>query len=346
MFVFMIAGGVAFFVASAPPSRSGTAGLPVSGVSRDKILAITLRESQDQLSRLTGIKVGANHKMVVPIADSRVESATFTWDPAHPEHVQSVSLSVRSINTQRATIERRLPEVLGPRYKAPAYLWEGCSLHFTPEGAFLSLTTEVDRFIYGANPFWREQAEALWAVSKAVLFDQPLADAQFVRDYLGIGSPLQRLASLDLQADVDRSGAAVKATYPGAVPMLHINLKYKAGIDHPWFGTLTLSWANKKASLMEEASLGPPPGVQTFANQAAIVACVNGLLGNPFHASEGDHLRGGGKSYSWRPKSGGEVRINDYFVSIVARSSFTSPMPRDQFSHVVRGLDACGRTAR
>lgn len=340
--------GVLAFRLTSPISAGLTSGSSASGrLSRAQLLTLTMRESPEQLSRITGVKPGANHQMYVPLSDDRFESITFTWDPKQPEHVQAVSLRMTNAKEHQAIVGKRLTEIFGARFTPPMVSWEGSSLHYMPESRLLNFKADLSEMIFGQNLFWREQVETLWAVVKVAALDQKgPVDPQAMRDYLGAGYPLRAMTSLDLQTDVDRSAAAVKAIYRGAVPKLHIDLEYSIALDHPLFGSATIGWENKKASLVQEVRLWPRPGQQKFGNQAQLVACMTALLGKPSQVSEGDHLRGGNQDFTWRPKGGGEVRIYEHLISISLRSVFTAPMPRDQFQRVIPAFDACGRSAR
>jgi len=340
-------GGAVFAIAT--PGRHGFSGRSLAGgIAATQLAPVTLRESPEQLAKITRATMDAQRLMRVPLSGSRFDAVTFEWDAAHLAHVKRFYFNLSGSSPQDEPIRKRLRELLGRRFDGERLLWEGCGLYFPRTGGVLNADVDLTRPITGENPYWKEQAETLWAVVKSAALGLPGAvDPQAVRDWLGGGYPFGALASLDTGADVDRSEAAVKALFRGAVKGLHIDLTYKVALDHPWFGHAELSWPNKKASQLEEVELRPPPGDQKFQNQPDMVTCTTAALGKPDRESEGDHLRGGGKDYTWRPKDGGEVRIYEHMVMIRVRGNpFAPPMPKDRFQKIVQSLDECGRAAR
>lgn len=345
--VLLMTVGVFVFVGMARP-RGGPGVSQAGGLPVAQLAAVTMRESPEQLARITRVNADQSRNMRVPLSGSRFNAVTFEWDADQPTHVKRFFLNLSGADPRDAEIRKRLGEILGRRFQGESFQWEGCGIYFAPSGGVLSVSVDRSRSINGENPIWQQQVETLWAVVKAAALGLPGApDPQVVRDYLGTGYPLRAAASLDPDTTVEASDAAVKALFRGAVRQLHIDLSYTVALDHPWFGQAELSWANKKASQLKEIELRPPPGQQKFANQPDLVACMTALLGKPTRVSEGDYLRGDGKDFTFRPKGGGEVRIYEHMVAIWTRDNpFAGSMPKDRLQKVVQAFDACGRPAR
>ncbi len=346
--VLALAGVVAGVIAAAtrrpggsiPGVSGGPSGLPVA-----QLAAVTLRETPERLAAITHASAGSDLRMRVPLSGSRFDAITFEWDPAHRDHVKSFYLNLSGSSPQDAAIRQRLSALLGRRFNGEHFQWEGCGLYFAPSGGVLSVNIQLDRAVFGENTGWRDQAEALWAVTRSAALGLPGAvDPRILRDWLGRGYPLGQLSAFDSDTGVDAADAAVRRLFPGAVRELHIDLSYAVALDHPLFSHAELQWANKKASKMKEIELRPPPGLQKFADQEILVSCVTAAFGKADRESEGDHLRGGGKDFTWRPKGGGEVRIYEHMIAVRVRDNpFAGAMPRDRLAKVIQTLDACGR---
>ena len=341
-----LGGGAFALISGGKRGLSGTSrASDASGdVAAAKLAPVTLRESPEQLAALLQVSPPRDRTLRATLSGSRFDAATFEWGEGHRDHVKRIALNLSDPNPRDEEIRKRLRDLLGRRFHQGHFRWEGCSLNFPPGAVVLNLNVDLSRPISGDNPIWREQSETLWAVVKTAALGLPgPVDPQAIRDWLGGGYPLRALASLDPDTDVDRSAAAVKALFRGAVPELHIDLSYTVALDHPLFGHAELNWPNKKSSRLGAIELRPPPEQTNFADQQALVACMTAAFGKPDRESGGDHLRGGGKDYTYL-QNGGEVRIYEHMVSIRARGR-SAALPRDLLQKALNAFDACGRAS-
>ena len=309
---------------------------------------VSMKSTPEKLQQITGVAMDAQHSMRVPLAHPNWDAITFRWDPDHLDHVKDFYLNGASTNS---TTEARktLKTLIGRRFEKDGFQWEGCGLNADPKGSYIgsNVTIEVHGKETVENPFWRQQSEALWKLTRHAALgvgDPPTKSES--RDFLGVGYPLGDLAKFDFDADIDSADAAVKKVFPGGVRFLFIDLDYRVALDHPLYGAMEIGWQNKKAAKVANISIRPPPGTNgKWPNQIALESCVEGEFGKPSRVSTGDHL-GGSRDVSWKPAGGGEVRVYEHMLVITMRDNpFSKPMPKDVWLKAVSALDRCGKKA-
>lgn len=346
--------GVAVAVTARPSGKSAVAkpGAPAypggpARIDPAALAGVSMKITPERLQEITGVAMDAQHSMRVPLAHPHFDAVTFRWDPDNLDHVRDFYFN--GGKTPDPTLRKRFKAIFGRRLEGDSFHWEGCGLNVPAKGDFVS--THVSLKAIGSKEEeaapWQAQSEALWKVARHVVLglgQKP--DTATVRDVLGGGYPVADLLKLDLQSDIDGADAAVRKVFPGAMRRLFIDLEYKVAIDHPWYGEANIDWKNKKGAKLAEVSFRPPPGTKSrWPDQKALEDCVGGVLGKPSRVSEGDHL-GGSRDVTFRPASGGEVRVYEHMMVVKLRDNpFAKPMQGDTWRTVVTALDACGRPA-
>lgn len=327
---------------ASPTTATGTGtGMPITDLR-----ILKLDETPEMMTRVTGVVAkhsGSETDMEVPLRGGAFNRMRISWDKSDPSSAKEVYLYADTPPSTDADIRKRIAAAVPRRVDANNNLfYNGVYFSYGMTSARAAAEPTV-----GAtpNPHWKQQVGAAWDLLREAVLGLPVTvtDAD-KRDWLGGGYTLAALGAIDTTVDVDHSTAMMSAAFPGVATQQSIGLEHTIAIDHPWFGEAELQWANEKAGAFSEVYLRPPADAHNaFANQQAIDACVQGILGGkPRHYDE-DHLKG---TYDdeWHGPEGGAVRVYGHMVDVMLVSHFTSKkMSRDGFRKLMLGLDACGK---
>jgi hypothetical protein len=333
---------------SAPVSATGVARGADKAMPVSSLTTLSLARTPEAMAEITGRNATPDAvgdiEMAVPLSGGAFTRLRFRWDPSDPTHVQGVTLDADAPVPDDATIRRKLAALLGARFDKDGDLsWEGVA--FSYEATHVRAAADA-KLAGRPNPNWKAQMDAAWDLLRGAVLGLPVTVGEATqRDWLGGGYPLSAIAALDATVDVDHAEAVMRRAFPGVSVAIRVGLEHTIAVDHPWYGSATLSWKNAAGGALQSASLLPRPDANgMFPDQGAVEACARGMLGSGGRRTVSDHLRAEHDTM-WFPARGGTVRVYGHMVVVALVSPFArAAMDGAEFARILRGFDACGRT--
>jgi hypothetical protein len=185
---------------------------------------------------------------------------------------------------------------------------------------------------------WQQQIQTLWDVLLVAVFglDVPIAP-NAVRDWLGSGYSFSSLASIDVEANIDRVRNMIEGPYPGAIP--YGSLHETIALDHPWFSEVTFIWNDSKGRL-EYVKFAPPPEKEPAPKHADVEACLQTILGPPESRSVPDRTTGDYRTSWFVPGAGIYVEPQIFTMALTREKPFYG---NASWRKLIATLDACGK---
>ena len=273
------------------------------------------------------------------LSGSAFDTAAFTWNDER-NHIIRVDLFASKGAVDGATLGHALKPHLGRHFRAQnQYL--GASYR---GNAGLDIDTGTAHFFLRAAPSadertdWQARGRALWTLmGKTALGATSTLDPAAQK--LLVGYRLSEIAKVDPATPVERAEAHVNQIVPGSLATQVIDLALLVLADHPWFGSVSLSWENKPQGRMTTLQLWNPTGRSDLANPDAIAKCLEPVLGKA-EVRVSDHLKNQ-RIHQWTKayyERGGNITQNNVWLRLPAGENGTA-----HFRNLLTTLDECGR---
>ena len=264
------------------------------------------------------------------VSGSPFEIATVEWN-REGTFITSVSLVTMDEKPDKGPLIERIQPYLGNRFTRR----EGSFGARYDADAGLMLTGEVFHFWSQPNEdqddAWQARGRALWTVLGNVALGGKRKFAPGERELL-VGHPLRAFAEIDPGVVVDRAEAHVRTLFPRVHVEQSTELELEVECDHPWFGSVTLSWRNEPGARLSLLQLSHPASHRDLPDREGIVRCLEPILGAPqVYIDDLTRVR----SYSWQ----GADMINKYIWFHLPNSEAA----KSRLRAILSALDRCGR---
>ena len=337
--IIAVAGGLIAFLGS----QSGPGGM--LGPTFADVAAQSIAQSEQALADAVGVDSSGSGHLAVYFTGSTFDYAVFSWDDAHPDHAYNFGLYCMEANDQIGTVVQWLEYYLGRRF-GPSQHGDGWNWRWAD--AYLNVAQDGTSITYHASPDddpeWKARSQLMWTVMLAAATGQDLKLERAVSEkWLGTGYSLAQVGELDVTVTVDRAEAHVMSLFPGATVDKDWGLEFEIPVDHPWFRVLEIEWENEAGGLIDDCDLWPPANTSQFADQKAIVTCLEKTYGKA-EATEVDHLKKK-YNYGFDPRGMGSLTVYDHLLAIyLVESSWNdeSPPTNKAWRKLMMALDACG----
>lgn len=335
----LVAGGISVAMVQRQARPGTSAAAPAKTSTIAELAATPIAARPDEVAKRHGVQVLGTRGATVQIrlSDGAIREAAFYWDKDRFDHVSSITLWSRTEPPDFTEVVTRARAQLGRRLRPAAT--GGHQFH--AKGVAFSASSTV-QILHGANaaPGWEDAFAAMWTVLKgAALGTDDKLDERTRRDVLNLAYPLAVLNELDFETVVDAAEREVHRVAPGADSD---GERHTIGLEHPWFESAWLGWANKADGKWTGATLYFPDELDFKAQHEAIIACVAPVLGEP-RKLVSDHLAGT-FSLQFRAQGGRPwVDVGERTFQIYPHHGFGEPATADGFHALVTALAACGR---
>lgn len=274
------------------------------------------------------------------LSDSPFDLAIVGWNDERTT-ITSVTLAATQGNADVGSLTQGLKQYLGPHFRSD----ESSVGARYPDRSHLYLKSDGTTFLFRAEPEdgersnWQARGRALWTVLANVGLggSRPMSDAE--RKLL-VGHPLSALAKIDPSVVVDGAEQHLRSLFPAVVASQSSELELQILLDHPWFGSATLSWENEQGGRMKQLKLWHPASNDTLSDLEGIARCLEPALGKA-EVNVTDHLKKT-KSYRWSGTSywedGTHLGGNNVFFNMPP-----TPSAKQRLNAIATTLDRCGR---
>lgn len=314
-------------------------GARLGGVQAAKLATTPLGTTQVAFGQQFPSAVLDENRARLALAGSPFDSAILSWNDER-NRVVGVSLLASEGQVDVGPLVADLKRHLGSRFisrdsQLGATYPAGTYLNLNPKGSSFHFHSEPDD---DARTDWEARGEAVWKLMGLVALGATTSLDARDRGLL-VGYPLSKVATIDPTLVIDAAESSVASALPGSVATQSSELELEVLVDHPWFGSASLTWENKQGGWLNQLKLWSPRN-EPLSDPEGVARCLEPLLGKP-EVRVTDHLKGE-KSYQWKGsdywKDGAHMGGNNLWLRMPHEKSVSK-----RFRDTLTVLDRCGQ---